>query len=251
MNRKERFPLVGEALGNPAFQRGDGFRSRLTAKVGSVVPADAFVAIDYHLDWIHAAVSVGEHRADINRIHSNAKGIATGTQEDVDSIVAFRTKAATHIIMTEAKAETGWATDQAGSKAARLRVIFGEEGNEHAGIKPSYVLMSPRPPKRLATENWPSWMLRTDGEAHWIELTAKLQAVSVSPDALRGPNRPHRTGRYGELGHATKASSGTIARRQPYIYQLGGGHEHSHSDMRGSAVERWAETNQFGIYSSG
>ena len=49
--------------------------------------------------------------------------------------------------------------------------------------------------------------------------------------------------------YATKASSGTMARRLPYNYQLGRGYEHAHPDMPGSAVERWSETNQFGMYS--
>ena len=53
-NRKERFFLVGQALGNPNFQLSDGFRSMLGGQdaFGIVPPKDALVFMDYHLDWL-------------------------------------------------------------------------------------------------------------------------------------------------------------------------------------------------------
>ena len=48
-NRKERFFLVGLALGNPDFKLSDAFRSSLHDLLGVSIPADAFVAMDYHL----------------------------------------------------------------------------------------------------------------------------------------------------------------------------------------------------------
>ena len=55
-NRKERFFLVGEALGNPAFRLSSDFRTRLGAVFGLAIPNDALVAMDYHLDWIYASL---------------------------------------------------------------------------------------------------------------------------------------------------------------------------------------------------
>ncbi|MBI4301278.1 MAG: hypothetical protein HY664_01570 [Chloroflexi bacterium] len=53
-NRKERFFLVGMALGNPKFKLIEQFRNQLNDKLGLFVPEDAFAAMDYHLDWIYA-----------------------------------------------------------------------------------------------------------------------------------------------------------------------------------------------------
>ena len=53
-NRKERFFLVGTALGNPAFRFDSAFSERLGGTFALEVPADVFVAMDYHLDWIYA-----------------------------------------------------------------------------------------------------------------------------------------------------------------------------------------------------
>ena len=56
-NRKERFFLVGTALGKPTFQLDSAFSQRLSSRFALKVPADAFVAMDYHLDWIYASVA--------------------------------------------------------------------------------------------------------------------------------------------------------------------------------------------------
>ena len=53
-NRKERFFLVGNALGNPDFQLSTDFQTKLNTAFGIQPPNSAFVAMDYHLDWLHA-----------------------------------------------------------------------------------------------------------------------------------------------------------------------------------------------------
>jgi hypothetical protein len=55
-NRKERFLLVGQALGNPGFTVGAAFRRSLAALLDRPVPKDAYCAMDYHLDWLFAAL---------------------------------------------------------------------------------------------------------------------------------------------------------------------------------------------------
>ena len=59
-NRKERFLLVGWALGNDEFRLGEEFRVALNDELGLNVPAgDCFVAMDYHLDWLYASLLLG------------------------------------------------------------------------------------------------------------------------------------------------------------------------------------------------
>ena len=57
-NRKERFFLVGAALGNPTFRLDPTFRDQVGREFGLDVPEEAFVAMDYHLDWIYAGLVV-------------------------------------------------------------------------------------------------------------------------------------------------------------------------------------------------
>src|SRR5690348_8428986 len=87
LNRKERFYLVGWALGNPTFRLSDEFRQQLGDQLGVVAPEHAFAAMDYHLDWLYAALAVAAHATDSGPYQND--GGVTGTQEDVDLLVAF------------------------------------------------------------------------------------------------------------------------------------------------------------------
>ena len=51
-NRKERFILVGQALGNPSFVLGREFKTKLADCLQRAIPDDAYCAMDYHLDWL-------------------------------------------------------------------------------------------------------------------------------------------------------------------------------------------------------
>lgn len=48
LNRKERFFLIGKALGNKDFKLDGSFRQELSQAFGIEIPANAFVAMDYH-----------------------------------------------------------------------------------------------------------------------------------------------------------------------------------------------------------
>src|SRR5690606_21627895 len=91
LNSKERFFLVAYALGNPGFQLGDKFREDLSAAIKVPVPEDAFCAMDYHLDWIHAAIESHNMDSDLANVWENHDGCVEGNQEDVDLLVAFET----------------------------------------------------------------------------------------------------------------------------------------------------------------
>ena len=168
LNRKERFILVGAALGNPRFRLAQPFRTKLGNLFSLDIPRDAFAAMDYHLDWIHAALILADNASDT--VQQNDPTVVTGNQEDVDLLVAFREGSVTHLLLLEAKAETGWTNKQTLSKARRLRRIFGANGLRYPTAKPHFSLMSPRPPQQLDVREWPTWMTQ-DCQPIWIDLS--------------------------------------------------------------------------------
>ena len=114
-NRKERFFLIAHALGlhsnsgEPAFSLSNCFREQLNTKFDLKIPQDSedvFVAMDYHLDWLQAALilahtSQGEKSKFCNQ--GKEGQVITGTQEDVDLLVAFQVSGTFHLILVEAK----------------------------------------------------------------------------------------------------------------------------------------------------
>lgn len=170
------------ALGNPDFRLGAPFRDALSGLFeGLVISAGGYVAMDYHLDWIHAAVSLtGEAEGTIPRQRNPLQ--VGGHHEDVDLLAAFERDGETHIVMLEAKATTGYTNAQFVSKVGRLSAIF--RGYEHwtPKVKPHFAVFSPRPPQRLDLRDAPSWMLGSDGSSlRWLELPM--------PDGLRKVTR--------------------------------------------------------------
>ena len=190
-NRKERFFLIGDALGNRAFQLSPDFQNRLGEALSISIPGGAFVAMDYHLDWIHASLFLTQPGVDGEGFHPNIEPVATGNQEDTDLLVAFEKEGLTHLLLIEAKAETGWTNKQTRSKAERLQKIFGVDGSKYHGVKPHYVLTSPRRPQRLESHLWPDWMTR-DGQPIWFELSV--------PSGRRRVMRCDSEGRSSERG---------------------------------------------------
>ena len=171
-NRKERFFLIGEALGNPTFRLSSDFIARLNDAFSLDAPPDAFAAMDYHLDWTYACLYlVGK---DETPIHRNPDRAITGNQEDTDFLVAWEREGMTHLLLLEAKVETRWTNRQLKSKADRLRRIFGDEGARHPQVTPHFGLTSPRRPQRIDTSRWPAWMSR-GGEPIWFGLEAGVR----------------------------------------------------------------------------
>ncbi|MDA0799265.1 MAG: hypothetical protein O2826_04930 [Chloroflexi bacterium] len=194
LNRKERFFLVAEALGKPTFELSAAFRERVGDAFDLSIPTSAFVAMDYHLDWIYASLFLSDQGVDASGVHANPDGLISGNQEDVDLIIAFEAEGLTHIIMLEAKAETGWTNKQAGSKASRLEAIFGSDGRRFPASGPHYGLISPRPPQQLATKEWPRWMLAGDGTVVWMPLTVPPQRAKVT--RVNESNHPDAAGKF-------------------------------------------------------
>ena len=167
-NRKERFHLLVGALGEDTFRLDADFRERLGELLRVTIPHDAFVAMDYHLDWINVAVTLVRDHPRSGAVPGRIPkpDCYAGTQVDVGLLVAFDAGDTTHLVLIEAKMDTGWSNEQAGEKAERLGTIFGDTPRDDVA-KPYFVLLSPTRPQQLNTHKWPQWM-HDRGEPLWL-----------------------------------------------------------------------------------
>ena len=169
-NRTERFILLREALGEDTFCLDAGFRTRLGETIGEALPADAFVAMDDPLDWLQMALSLAATPAPEWPVRNDR--LVDANPQDADLLVAFGDGAAqTHLVLLEAKMETGWTNVQMDATARRLWCLV--EDKPGAGLAtPHFVLLSPRRPERLRSHDWPHGM--TPGQKpRWMEWPAR------------------------------------------------------------------------------
>ena len=178
-NSKERFFLIGQVLGNPEFLPSPSFRRQLGEALDLEIPEAVFSAMDYHLDWLHAALRVTTDNRGV-AVYSNSERIVKAQQEDIDFLIAFDAAGVCHIVLIEAKGVTGWTNSQMRSKAKRLRAILGEDGKKWAGVQPHFVLMSASAPQGFDAAMWPRWMTRPEGGVAWLELCIPADLRSVS-----------------------------------------------------------------------
>ena len=201
-NRKERFFLVGWALSNPGFALGDTFRSELQQQLGLDVeiPGDAFVAMDYHLEWLYASLILAANGGDRGP-HPNPPCVAVidsdptavvplilGNQEDIDLFIAFEAEEKTYLLLIEAKGATGFTNNQLTSKVRRLTAMFADPQVACLPLDPRFVIASPREPQGIVTAGWQNWMLR-EGKPWWIRMPFPTQALMVTRcDAQGNPS---------------------------------------------------------------
>jgi len=130
-NRKERYWLLKNALGYN-LPIDENFHKKVLSAVGlrsDKKPNDVWWAIDYHFDWIAGAIRLyGSIRSGDGVSHSIDKPesiahannkVVTGTQQDVDLILAFDET----IILIEAKGVTGWNKKQLKNKIERFETL--------------------------------------------------------------------------------------------------------------------------------
>ena len=200
LDRKERFAILREALGfNPNTPSLDErFRQKLGRCIGVEVPERAFLAMDYHLDWIRLAL----HLAQDEQVHTKRTFKNPGfkgfneNQEDIDLLVAFEgngtDRGKTHLVLIEAKAYLPWANKQLKSKVKRIRAIFGDDGTCNDAVRPYFVLMTGRRSKNIDTDTWPSWMTN-GGNICWLEYSLPVRTkVTRCTDG----GRPSKTGQH-------------------------------------------------------
>ena len=203
-NRKERFYLLEEALkGDSTFRLDAGYRKRLGDKIGVPVPADAYVAMDYHLDWIQMALYLAATPKPPSPIPNRDNDLFAANQEDVDLLVAFDRGRPTHLVLVEAKLETGWTNSQLNSKAERLGRIFADGRRGVDLARPHFVLTSPKESSDIRTDVWPKWM-KCDGKPVWMELN--------HPPGLRQVTRCSASGKVSWNGRSLRIDEDRIRR---------------------------------------
>ena len=197
LDRKERFAVLREALGfdRIAPKLGRGFQEKLGACIGVPVPERAFVAMDYHLDWIQMALHFAENppprpgEAFRNPGFSNINR----DQEDIDLLVAFDTTdedpSVTHLVLIEAKAYLPWTNKQLESKTRRLCRTFGDDGARHDAVKPHFLLMTGRRSDNILTAAWPGWTKASDGNPFWLDYNLPCRRKVTRCDAGGKPDK--------------------------------------------------------------
>ncbi|MFM5397561.1 hypothetical protein ACET8C_04465 [Aeromonas veronii] len=175
-NRKERFYLIGQMLGNPEFRMDDKQLDKISNLIGLTIPRKYFSAMDYHLDWIYASLFLTQNDANTafkrNLIENDGVKIdyqISGTQEDVDFLLAFvDEKKITHIVMIEAKGDSYFSNGQLDSKNKRFKAIFGNE-NTWPNVRPHFIICSPKKPQKIKIEE-PAYFIFKNSKLPWLEL---------------------------------------------------------------------------------
>lgn len=158
LNRKERYYLLSLITGNNAFIPNSKFLKSVQEKLAHPsinYEICQFAAMDYHLDWVYAALYATTEGIDLKDdikhtgVVLKDSDLVSGTQQDIDFIMAFAdTKNdVTHLILIEAKGVGSWDTKQLNAKGARLKALF-ETHQLHvkANVVPHFLYVSSEAP---------------------------------------------------------------------------------------------------------
>lgn len=185
LRRKQNVEVCGPKFvnkNNGPFILSANFRKKLECKLEPKVPIppNAFVAMDYHFDWITMALFSASNPGRIpeDSIDIEGSGVfkeelkkVNNSQQDIDLLIAFENGGKNHLILIEAKADTSWNNEQLEGKAKRLKIF--DEKEIRTNCEPHFILMSLTEPKRLDVK-WPEWMkdgkMKTDKKPHWLQL---------------------------------------------------------------------------------
>ena len=155
-NRKERFYLLTYALGQlpdhgePKIELGKRLWDDLKGKLCLPTPkGKVFVAMDYHLNWIHASLYAASSSGCVPSCIPNGNCLIENNQQDVDLLIAFETDDGKyHLIFVEAKGynSSGYARFEKNElipKFNRLKAILNcHECRQFPKVKSYFCLMS-------------------------------------------------------------------------------------------------------------
>jgi hypothetical protein len=166
-NRKERFYLIGTALGNPDFKLDKNFRDLLGKRFNLQIPENTFVAMDYHLDWLYASIVLLSGEQSKFEIDDE---VFKATQEDIDLLVAYKDETKVYIILLEAKGVEPFTNSQLESKFKRFTKIVSL-GND-IGINFYFATVGPKIPQKIQWDKFNNheWAL-VNGVIPHIELS--------------------------------------------------------------------------------
>lgn len=181
-NRKERYFLIRNVLGIDNFWVSEKFSDEFFAATGIRIPDHAKVWMDFHMDWLAAAITKWRNPSNngiyCNPGQDNKNKLVQGNQEDVDLLIAFKDdNDQYHLVLIEAKGYTGWNNKQMDSKAKRLGLIFGngQDEKKHNNIKTYFCRISPTERNELDSKNWPKWMEKDK----WVKLRVEPRRLQV------------------------------------------------------------------------
>lgn len=180
-NAKERFALIQRVTGmsiapSPAFLAETLQSCGIEANAGRV-----FCAMDYHLDWLYAALMKDQLDPEPMPLVADEYGSfpVTGRQQDADFVMCFTAKNAdgnpvTHLLLIEAKGVGAWDSDQVAEKLKQYRAMrpaFAR--NPH--VCPRLVLMSPDDPRRKESRQSTRFRglladFKDFGEVAWVKM---------------------------------------------------------------------------------
>ena len=109
-NRKERHWLIRDAVGAVASKLDGSFLQRVEQVVrlrdpGFQIDPAAWWAIDYHLDWLVAALHTLEHgERSARKPQPNERRLVRGSQQDIDLVIA----SGRSLVLVEAKGVGSW-----------------------------------------------------------------------------------------------------------------------------------------------
>lgn len=199
LNRKERFFLFKTVINDHCFTLSDRIRQQLQEQISLDIPRTAFFAIDYHLDWLYAALMLHQSK-DTNKIYPTDDVHVNQNQEDIDLIIAYRDTEYYHIVLVEAKGTLTWTNKQLQSKVQKLQRIFGANFELcPPDVKLYFVLSSPRKPQRINVSEWPQWLFGNDGQLRWFQLEVPNDRLKITRCTDAGtPNYDGAFWTYGE-----------------------------------------------------
>lgn len=163
-NRKERYWLIRNCCGNGAdlsLPLSDEIIEKLKKEFKELLNADlnnAWWAMDYHIDWLIAALTRYNGQNEEKRTTQNINYKISGTQEDFDFIICTENT----LIFIEAKLSSGWDRNQLDSKIKRLngmKELF-------QSTKQYFVLLSPEFQNIESTKNYVSNELKFMQTSH-------------------------------------------------------------------------------------
>ena len=179
-DRKERFAVFREVFfqhDQIEYPLSSSFLEKLKECIDvEFIPSKVFCATDYHLDWIEAALLLGDKSVEnVSQPLDISNDKFNTNQQDIDLLIAFEDyfdSESTHVVLIEAKAYTHWNKEQLASKTKRLHEVFDKtEQIFRRRVKPYFVLMTNEVSKRIdkeTTKTWSRWMKNDDGEPNWL-----------------------------------------------------------------------------------
>lgn len=213
-NRKERYFLLGSATTGmsssethgPSMTVNGNFMARVSQTTGWKSPSAPWLAMDYHLSWLHAALQWRSGKAAPHQSAPLPLGTAgdgstlvSGNQEDADLVLAWADDDVDKIVLIEAKAYGRWTRTQLDSKIRRLTAIIAAVGGRPLEVK--LVLVSPEK-ARWDGSDIPDFLRGEDGAPAWFSLevpgerlrTTRTDDAGIPSDSgmywrIAGPNR--------------------------------------------------------------